>query len=326
MKFLKTIIPIITFTCILFSCKKESEKQWNIDIKTSTEKIEIIDISKDFYLEKISLEDFQAQYPWFQGSVSNEDFAKRREEKEEIDIYQQAIKKINIPTLQKELGGLFSRIKHYFPEFQTPKVYIYSSALQSITDPIFYKSKENLLFIDISAFMGDGNPYYKGLELYYQKSMNPENILPKVSLVLAEHFVPYSMEHQKFIDQLVYQGKLMTLQDAFIPNIPNHLKINYTDEQYQWCITHQENIWNYFVENDLLFSDDARLIERFIAPAPFSKFYTEIDNESTPQVGIYVGWQICKAFYKENATTSLKDFLNTNAETIFNQSKYDAKQ
>ncbi|MDO5616319.1 MAG: gliding motility protein GldB, partial [Cruoricaptor ignavus] len=103
---------------------------------------------------------------------------------------------------------------------------------------------------------------------------------------------------------------------------PEDLKIGYTPQQYDWAKTNEANIWNYFVENDLLFSDDARLQERFIAPGPFSKFYTQIDNESSPQIAIFTGWQICKSFYAKHPKTPLQDFMKMSAEEIFNKAGY----
>ena len=58
-----------------------------------------------------------------------------------------------------------------------------------IQDPIIYDVETNYLFVDISGFMGDKNANYKGLELYFQKSMNPNNLIPKVSRVFAENIV-----------------------------------------------------------------------------------------------------------------------------------------
>ncbi|AZA84873.1 gliding motility protein GldB [Chryseobacterium lactis] len=306
----------------LDSCKKEPENQWKVEIKETTEKADVTDISKEFYNPAIPLEQFKAQFPWFQGTVSDEDFGKRRTDAEEIKIYKEAIGKIDQAKLQKELQGLFSHIKYYFPQFKSPKVYLFSSALQMVQDPIIYDSKTNLLFIDITGFMGDGNPHYKGLELYFQKSMNPQNIVPKVSQIFAENIVTESPDHQKFIDQIILNGKVMILQDAFLPDFPDYLKMNYTQKQYDWAKSNEANIWNYFVESNLIFGDDPRLGERFIAPGPFSKFYTEIDNESSPQIGIFTGWQICKAYLKEKPDTKLTAFLKMDATTIFNQSGY----
>jgi hypothetical protein len=43
-----------------------------------------------------------------------------------------------------------------------------------------------MLFVDITGFLGNGNKNYKGLELYFQKSMNPENMVPKISAFLQQ--------------------------------------------------------------------------------------------------------------------------------------------
>lgn len=325
MKFFKYLLFSTVFLTGLNSCKKDTENLWKVEVKNPVEKVQITDISKELYDPNVSLEVFTQKYPFFQGTVPNEDFVERRKDPEEIKVYKEAISKIDVTKLNKELADLFSHIKNYFPDFKEPQVFLYSSALQGIMDPIFYEPEKGMLFIDIAAFMGENNPNYKGLEQYFQKSMNPKNILPKVSEIFAEHFVPHNFEHQKFIDNIVYYGKLMTLQDAFLPQEPDALKMNYTPEQYEWAKANEVNIWNYFVENNLVFSDDQRLAERFINPAPFSKFYTEIDNESSPQIGIFSGWQICRKFYKEKPETKLADFLKMNAQEIFNQSNYKPK-
>jgi len=325
MKFFR-IAAIISFLAFSFhSCKKNEETNWNVEIKKPVQNIELTDISKEFYDSGTSLDVFKQKYPWFQGSVPDEDFSVRRQDAEEIKIYKEAAAKIDQNKLKKDLSGLFSHIQYYSPEFKVPKTFLYSSALQGIKEPVIFAPEQNFLFIDISAFMGENDPNYKGLEQYFQKSMNPVNIVPKVSEIFAEHFVPYNADHQKFLDQLIYQGKLMILQDAFLPEFPDYLKINYDQKQYQWAAENEVNSWDFFVENNLVFSDDARLSERFINPAPFSKFYTEIDNESSPQIGIFTGWQICKKFFQEKPDTKLQDFLKMDAQTIFKESNYKPK-
>lgn len=324
----KTVLIFTLFSFLFFlnSCKKENSNPWNIEIKNPVPKVKVVNISKEYYDTDIAIESFQQKYPWFQGSVSDADFVERRKDTAEIKIFQEAMKKIDENKLNNDLTDLFSHIKHYFPKFQSPQVFLYSSALQGIRDmPVFFKQQNNMVFVDVSAFLGDGNKYYQGLDLYIQKTMNPENIVPKISKAIAENIVPINQDHQKFIDTMVYAGKIMTLQDAFLPNTPNYLKINYTQKQYEWCIANEENIWNFFVEKNMVFSDDQRLEDRFIVEGPFSKFYTEIDKESSPQVGIFEGWQICRKHFQKNPETKLTDFLKMDATAIFNQSSYKPK-
>lgn len=322
MKFFRYLLIFLTLSFILISCKKETTDLWKTELKNPAEPIVLTDISKEFYDANVPLDAFKQKYPWFQGSVSDEDFAKRKTDAEEIKIYKDAIAVINQTKLQKDLGELFARIQTYFPDFKSPKVYLFSSALQMAQEPIIYQPQQQLLFIDITGFMGDKNPNYAGMEQYFLKSMNPQNIIPKVSFAIAETLIPVNGEHQKFVDILIDNGKIMTLQDAFLPSFPDYLKMNYTPQQYDWAKANESNIWNYFVENNLVFSDDARLQERFIAPGPFSKFYTEIDNQSSPQIGIFTGWQICKSFYKNHSDMKLQDFIKMNATEMFNQSQY----
>lgn len=325
MKVLKLSILASFLVLSLNSCKKDQENQWKVEIKNPAEKVDVVDISKQFYDVNVPLEKFKAEFPWFQGTVSDEDFAKNRTNPDELKIYKEAISKIDQVKLQKELQDLFSHIKFYFPEFKTPKVFLFSSTLQMAQEPIFFDKNENFLFIDVTGFMGNKNKNYKGLEDYFQKSMNPANIVPKVSKMFAEQVVPFSADHQKFVDLLIYNGKLMMLQDAFLPETPDYLKMDYDQKQYKWTAANEANIYNYFVENNLIFGDDHRLVDRFINPGPFSKFYTEIDNKSSPMVGIFTGWQICKEYFKNNPETKLIDFLKMDATEVFNKAGYKPK-
>lgn len=324
MKFFRYFAFVLVTIALLASCKKQAQKSWDITPKKNLDLV-LTDISAELYNPDVPLAQFKKKYPWFQGSVTDAELEMRRKDTTEIKIYEEASAKINQPKLKKDLQSLFDHIQYYFTDFKIPHVYLYSSALQGVIDPILYQNELNILFIDISAFMGEKNPHYKGLENYYLKSMNPSNIVPKVSAIFAEYFTQPDPQHRKFLYQIIYQGKLMMMQDAFLPNYPDYLKINYTQKEYEWAQSNEVNIWDYFVENNMIYNDDPQLKERFISIGPFSKFYTEIDNESSPQIGIYTGWQICKKYFQEKPATKLQDFLKMDAQEIFNQSLYKPK-
>ena len=84
-------------------------------------------------------------------------------------------------------------------------------------------------------------------------------------------------------------------------------------------------MWSYFINDNLLYDSDPKLANRFINPAPFSKFYLEIDNESPGRVGAWLGWQIVKS-YMDNNATSLTDLLKMDAKELFEKSKYKPKK
>ncbi|SHJ14977.1 hypothetical protein SAMN05443429_11076 [Cruoricaptor ignavus] len=326
MKFHRTCLYLLILFISAISCKKPNEKErWETVKIPQAAPLKITDISADFYSKDLGTEQFVQKYPWFQGSVSNEDFEKRRRDSAEIAIYKEAISKNNLGKLSTDLGNFFAQTTAYFPDFQTPQTFVYSSSMQSEADAILYSPMDKMLFIDLSQFMGEGNRYYAGVEKYLQKSMNPQNILPKVSQTVTAQFVPFSSDNQKFIDRIIYAGKRMILTDALLPKTSDAVKMGYTEEQLKWAQANEGNVWNFFVENDIVFSDDVRLNGRFIEEGPFSKFYTEVDNSSSPQIGIFIGWMICRSFLDKNPDTTLKEFLKMDATEIFNKSQYNPK-
>jgi hypothetical protein len=57
-----------------------------------------------------------------------------------------------------------------------------------------------------------------------------------------------------------------------LPNYSDAEKMGYTSEQIKWCDENESYMWRYFIEKELLYSVDQKLIPRFINMAPFLSF------------------------------------------------------
>ena len=117
----------------------------------------------------------------------------------------------------------------------------------------------------------------------------------------------------------------MYLKDLLIPQVSDADKIGYSPEQIAWSEENENYIWRYFIDEKLLYDSDPKLAGRFINPAPFSKFYLEIDNESPGRIGMWIGWQIVRSYMKNN-DVSLQQLLQADAKEIFDNSKYKPKK
>ena len=94
-------------------------------------------------------------------------------------------------------------------------------------------------------------------------------------------------------------------------------------------IVPQENeyyMWSNLVENKLLFDSNPKNEQRFIYPAPFSKFYLEIDNQTPGRVGQWLGWQIVRSYMENNDDVTLEQLMALDTKTIFENSKYKPKK
>ena len=130
---------------------------------------------------------------------------------------------------------------------------------------------------------------------------------------------------KNFINKMVREGKKLYLKDILLPQYTDADKIGYTEEQLKWCQENESYMWRYFIEKELLYNDEPKLSSRFIDPAPFSKFYLEIDNESPGQVGAWIGWQIVRS-YMNNNEIPVQQLLDMDARELFEKSKYKPKK
>ncbi len=227
----------------------------------------------------------------------------------------------NFENQKDELHSLFQHLKYYFPEFYAPKII-------TVTSDVDYKHSviyaDSLILIGLDNYLGEDHHFYKGISKYLRKNFTENQLVVNVTTEITKHIIPKN-KNRTFLSHIVFYGKELFLKDKLIPFKTDAEKIGYKNEEYEWAIANESEIWRYFIEKDLLFSTDSKLLERFVLPSPFSKFYLELDNESPGRLGQYIGWQIVRA-YMNNNNVSLQEMLKTPAEEIFNKSRFKPRK
>ena len=217
----------------------------------------------------------------------------------------------------KSLTRLFQHVKYYYPQVIVPTVV-------TVTSDVDYRNRviyaDSLLLLGLDNYLGADHKFYRGVQEYIRKDFIPERIAVDVAEEVAMREIPMPA-NRTFIAKMVYYGKLYYLMHQFLPEEPEEMIIAYTEEEMDWARANESEIWRYFIDSDLLFSTNSKLEQRFLAPAPFSKFYLEFDHESPGRLGRFIGWEIVKS-YMENNEVSLQQMLEKPAEEIFNESRY----
>ena len=149
-------------------------------------------------------------------------------------------------------------------------------------------------------------------------------ILPDLVTSFGLQKIAYPRD-KSLLSLMVFAGKELYLKDKLIPDSTNEAKIGYTNQQLLWCQENEAYMWTYIIQGNLLYDTDPKLANRFINPAPLSKFYLEIDNQSPGRVGAWIGWLIVKSF-AENNELSLQDLLKLDAKELFEKSNYKPKK
>ena len=173
-------------------------------------------------------------------------------------------------------------------------------------------------------YLGEEHAFYQNIPVYFAERMKPSQITPEIAEKYAMKYAHQS-QRKTFLDEIIYHGKLLYFKDVMIPSFSDADKIGYSQEDINWAEINEVQIWSHFVENEMLFSTDPKLFTRFTIPAPFSKFYLDIDNDSPGRLGQYIGWQIVRA-YAEHSDVDIISLMQAESDQIFKKSKYKPKR
>jgi len=307
---------------LVVSCKKEITKQ--IDVSGIDVELLIDRFEQKFYgTNEESLPELKREYP-FLFPVQNPDsvWLNRINNKDEIALFKEAqLVFEDFSTEKLQIENLFKHIKHYHSSFTEPKI------LTLITD-LDYQNKvmlaDGYLFISLDIYLGKENEIYKDFPIYLSYNFDKSQLQVDIAKAICEKYT-IPTNNRQFIDLIVNEGKKMYQLDCYLPLISDAQKMGYSADKMEWVEGSETSVWKYFIENKLLYSTDADLYTRFVADAPFSKFYLDIDKESPGKIGVWLGWQIVRSYMNNNKVT-LQQLLQTNADEIFKKSKYKPKK
>ena len=316
------IYPFLVVFCLFFlSCDKKNKTKNAVTAIPLELKVERFD--KIFFeTPPKDLEKVKAAFPFF-FPEGNDDSIWLNKMQDPIwrEVYTEVQKKYaDFEPVKSELELLFKHIKYYFPNTKTPKVITIISEMDYTNKAIY---ADSLVIISLELYLGKNHKFYQ-FPNYIKQNFEQKQIMPDIVSSFSSRKIP-PVTDKDLLSQMIYQGKQLYLKDLFLPNYSDAEKMGYTPEQITWCQENESYMWRYFIEKEMLYSDDQKLITRFINPAPFSKFYLEIDNESPGKVGAWIGWQMVRS-YMENNEVPVPDLLKTDAKEIFLKSKYKPKK
>ncbi|KAB1156702.1 gliding motility lipoprotein GldB [Flavobacterium luteum] len=317
----KYFLIITLISIVLFSCDKKSKVEK--EIENIPLEIKINRFDKAFFETKPKdLQKLKAQYPiFFPEGNGDSIWIEKMQNPLWKELYTEVEKKYSDFSSQTtEIESLFKHIKYYFPETKTPKVFTVISEMDYHNKVIYLN---DMLVISLELYLGKEHKFYEFPE-YLKQNFESNQMLPDIVDAYSVSKIPLPSD-ETFLAQMIYSGKKLYIKDVLLPNYSDANKIGYKEEQITWCQENEGYMWRYFIEKKLLYDTDQKLIPRFINPAPFSKFYLEIDNESPGRVGSWIGWQIVRSFI-ENNEVSVQQVLQMDAKEIFEKSKYKPKK
>ena len=309
-------IFVIIISVLLLSCDYNKNK-------VSKNGINYIDVEFDRFEKKFfnssldSLSKLIDEYPFlFSKRFSLDEWKAIKTDSTRKEIFNKTDSVFkNFKSVENGVKKIFTNTKNFFPNFKSPK-------LITLNNGIDYKYKiidsDSIILISLDCYLGE-NIFYNNIPAHISKLMVPEFVTIDISELISSRYVEIPLD-RKFISKIIYHGKLLFLMKE-VSGIDPLKALGFNKNNKDWMIENENNVWKYFVENDLLFSTQSSLDYRFLANAPFSKFGLSIDFESPPMVGRWIGYQIVKSYSKKNKS-NLNDLLNQDNYELYLKSNY----
>jgi len=308
--------------CLFFlSCNQKSKVEKEVEEIPVDIKVERFD--KVFFETKPQdLPKIKKQYPFFFPGNDDNVWIQKMNDPIWREVYEEVQKKYsNFEPVRKEFNELFQHVKYYFPKTKIPKVITVIGEMDYNAKSIY---ADSLVVVALELYLGKNHKFYE-FPNYLKENFEERQIMPDVVSSFSYRNIPNSID-KSLVAQMVFEGKQLYAKDLLIPKYTDAEKMGYTPEQIKWCEENEAYMWRYFIENEMLYSEDPKLRARFIAPAPFSKFFLEIDNDSPGRVGAWIGWQMVRSYIKNNSDVSLAELFKLEPKEIFEKSKYKPKK
>jgi len=316
MKFKILIILLVVFLNI--QCKKNNVKD---EINSISISVNFDRFDKKFYdIDSFNLTDLKKEYSYlFPEKFDDNVWVNRRKDSLQLILKNAIEKKIrNFDFIEDEVNHLFKHLKYYFPKINIPKIV-------TLINNVDYQSKviylDTLVLISLDTYLGKNHEIYAGIPNYIKYDMDISFLTSHIADKFLNNKINYPKE-RTFLSRMIYYGKKLYVKEKLLPHKNDTITIGYSKQDLTWAQENELYIWKYFIEKELLYNTDSKLIRRFLDPSPFSKFYLEIDNKSPGRIGRWIGWQIVRSFMKKNPEVKIEDLIFKSSEELFVKSGY----
>jgi len=227
----------------------------------------------------------------------------------------------NTAKYDAEIIEAFKHYKYYFPYDSLPDIIYFTGILRY--GCIYFGDK---IAIGLDMYLGDKYPYVNILDLqnFLVVKMKPEYITSNVIMVLVnDRFDKYD-RGKRFIDKMIYQGKIAYYMDAMLPHAPDSIKLGMIGNHVQWCKKSEWQIWQHIVDPKLkvLYNTQHDIVNRYFEEGPFTGA-PNVPPNSAPRFAVWTGREIVRKYMKNNPTVTLAALMQEmDSDKILKGSKY----
>ena len=219
-----------------------------------------------------------------------------------------------------ELEMAFGIFANEFPSYPIPDIITFFGGFN-----FGVVTFDDNIAIGLENFLGTNSKFYSYLGypeyLKYQKQRRliSSNVM---EVWFNEYFSKYLIDRD-LLSQMIHKGKMIYFLDKMLPNVSLKDKLRFSRNQMDWIENNEASVWEYFIDNDLLFSSNQNKIRSFLNYAPFAK---GMPKESPGRVAYYIGFNIVDEYMNKNKIDIEELISLDNSREFLQKSEYKPKK
>lgn len=229
----------------------------------------------------------------------------------------------NLEPVLKQLEQCFRFVKYYYPDYTVPAIIPF---IGNFGGRELYT--QDGLAIGLDFYMGSTFSYYQIPEVqevypaFVSRRFSPEYLPVNCMAAIVDDLYPAGDDTTSLIQQVIDRGRRLYLLDKFLPGVEDTLKIGYTGQQYAWCKANEGLIWNFLIQQNVLYSLDPDVIKTYMGDAPTTQ---SMPAQSPGNIGSFVGWQIVRRYVSRKGDPGPKALMGVPVKDILADAQYNPK-
>lgn len=218
----------------------------------------------------------------------------------------------DLPLHEEKMDKGFKYLKYHFGDTIVPDNVFYINKLFSQV-----ACAEKNISVGLEGYVSSTSEVIKALpsEQLYQWQRNRMNLdyLERDVLLNWIQVQLFKEIDSKLAEHIVQAGKILYILNAAFPKAEEAYILRYDKEQFEWANKNETYVWNYLVEQQLLFKTDMRVRANFLNEGPTT---VGLAQDSPDRIGQFLGYRIVKGYMSKNKALSLQELIETKYNTI----------
>jgi len=221
--------------------------------------------------------------------------------------------------LDGELEKGFKLMKYYFPGYKVPEVIYLNMGLSAKWPTFPLDSTTQCIALDM--FLGDQYPHYVavGIPQYLNTHLRESYVPVSVFSSIYGWGNPWTPQEKTLLELMLDKGREKYYVHMLLPSAPDSVLFGFGKKQIDWCNANEAFVYNFFVQNKLLYSKVAMDIMSYVSDGPFARGLEPVSNpeKTTPgNIGTWLGYKMVCAYMAQNPNTTLKELLEQKTEPV----------